>query len=83
MYEIISFSVNRINNISIEFFNWCNIMRGGIILRQILIVLISLDISLGGCAQEDANYPPPDKTVVLDSTNLPIVFLNVGGDSEK
>ena len=58
-------------------------MRGGIILRQILIVLISLDISLGGCAQEDANYPPPDKTVVLDSTNLPIVFLNVGGDSEK
>ena len=79
MYEIISFSVNRINNISIELFNWCNIMRGGIILRQILIVLISLDISLGVCVQENDNYPPPDKTVVLDSTNLPIVFLNVGG----
>ena len=34
-------------------------------------------------AQQNKNYPPKDTTVILDKTNLPIVFLNVGGVIQK
>ena len=38
-------------------------------------------LSLGNIAlaQDPDNYPPDDKTVVIDSTNLPIVWIDVDG----
>ena len=30
-------------------------------------------------AQDPANYPPDDPTVKIDSTNLPIVWIDVNG----
>ena len=32
-------------------------------------------------AQQARNFPPDDPTVVIESTNLPIVWIEVGGDS--
>ena len=45
----------------------------------ILLVLLMQGFALGTHAY--TNFPPDDPTVVIDSTNLPIVWIEVGGDS--
>ncbi len=45
----------------------------------ILLVLLMQGIALGTKAY--TNFPPDNPTVVIDSTNLPIVWIEVGGDS--
>ena len=46
-----------------------------------LFILLVLMLSLGqwSQAQNAQNFPPDDKTVVIDSTNLPIVWIDVDG----
>lgn len=38
-------------------------------------------LALAGCGKSSLNFPPDDTRVRLDSTNLPIVWIEVGGDS--
>jgi len=47
------------------------------------ILLTTLLLALWGCNKASNNYPPDDTTVKLDSTNLPIVWIEVSGDSIK
>lgn len=47
-----------------------------------LLLLVSLIVMASGFAahaQSPDNYPPDDKTVVIESTNLPIVWIDVDG----
>ena len=45
----------------------------------ILLVMLMQGFALGMHAY--TNFPPVDPTVVIDATNLPIVWIEVGGDS--
>ena len=47
--------------------------------RIFLLLALLLSFSLWAQAQDTANYPPDDNTVVIDSTNLPIVWIDVDG----
>lgn len=44
-----------------------------------LIIISVLSLFLPAKAQQADNYPPDDTTVVIDSTNLPIVWIDVNG----
>lgn len=44
-----------------------------------LIIIAVLSLFLPANAQQADNYPPDDMTVVIDSTNLPIVWIDVNG----
>lgn len=46
-----------------------------------LILMSLLALALGGCVKPAGNFPPDNTGVRLDSTNLPIVWIEVGGDS--
>ena len=49
-------------------------------MRRLLLLAMLLAIAcLYGHAQSPDNYPPDDTTVVIDSTNLPIVWIDVDG----
>ena len=50
-------------------------------MKRLLFLIILMWLSLGqvASAQSPDNYPPDDKTVVIDSTNLPIVWIDVNG----
>ena len=51
-----------------------------VLLRSILILVLAL--ALGACDRPVAHhFPPDDINVRLDSTNLPIVWIEVGGDA--
>ena len=47
----------------------------------LLMGLMALMLALASCDKTPHNYPPDDTTVKLDSTNLPIVWIEVSGDS--
>ena len=47
------------------------------------ITLALLMLALTACVKSHHNFPPQDTTVRLDSTNLPIVWIEVDGDSIK
>ena len=44
-------------------------------------MMLLLALALGGCVKPAGNFPPDNTGVRLDSTNLPIVWIEVGGDS--
>lgn len=46
---------------------------------RLLLLLVLLMGAFTAQAQDPANYPPDDTTVVIDSTNLPIVWIEVNG----
>ncbi|MBR5170929.1 MAG: CotH kinase family protein [Muribaculaceae bacterium] len=46
-----------------------------------LIMMLLLALVLGACVKTAGNFPPDNTGVRLDSTNLPIVWIEVGGDS--
>ena len=46
-----------------------------------LLVLVVLTLSSVSCVKPAHNSPPDDTSVRLDSTNLPIVWIEVNGDS--
>lgn len=46
-----------------------------------LIALFALAWIFTGCVKPSSNFAPDDKDVRLDSTNLPIVWIDVDGDS--
>ena len=48
---------------------------------QLLITTLLIMLSLTACLKPASNFSPEDKTVRLDSTNLPIVWIEVNGDS--
>ena len=50
-------------------------------MKRFLLMAILLVLSLGDLthAQSPDNYPPDDTTVVIDRTNLPIVWIDVDG----
>ncbi len=47
----------------------------------ITTILMLMILILGACVKPARNFPPDNKSVRLDSTNLPIVWIEVGGDS--
>ena len=47
--------------------------------RHILLFAITIMVSISVHAQRADNYPPNNKNVTIDSTNLPIVWLDVNG----
>ena len=49
--------------------------------RWMAVMLLTL--VLGACVKPSRNFPPEDMGVRLDSTNLPIVWIEVNGDSIK
>lgn len=50
-------------------------------IKRLFLLALMVVLSLGNIAlaQDPDNYPPDDKTVVIDSTNLPIVWIDVDG----
>ncbi len=50
-------------------------------IKRLFLLALIVVLSLGNIAlaQDPNNYPPDDKTVVIDSTNLPIVWIDVDG----
>ena len=50
-------------------------------MRRLLLTLGLVLLALTGCQKRAGNFPPDDTGVRLDSTNLPIVWIEVGGDS--
>ena len=46
---------------------------------RLILLLVLLMGTFSAQAQDPANYPPDDTTVVIDSTNLPIVWIEVNG----
>ena len=50
---------------------------------QILTTALMLMLALTACIKPARNFPPDDTSVRLDSTNLPIVWIDVDGDSIK
>ena len=47
--------------------------------RLFILLALLLSLAFSAQAQDPANYPPDDRTVVIDSTNLPIVWIDVDG----
>ena len=47
--------------------------------RLILLFAVAIMVCISVHAQQADNYPPDDRTVVIDSTNLPIVWIDVNG----
>ena len=47
--------------------------------RLLFLIVLVMSFGLIANAQDPNNYPPDDKTVVIDSTNLPIVWIDVDG----
>lgn len=45
------------------------------------IGLLIVMLTMGSCIKRARNFPPVNSAVVLDSTNLPIVWIVVNGDS--
>ena len=50
-------------------------------MRRLLLTMGLVLLALTGCQKRAGNFPPDDTGVRLDSTNLPIVWIEVGGDS--
>ena len=51
-------------------------------LQLMAMVMTVMTLALTACAKKSArNFPPRDTDVKLDSTNLPIVWIEVNGDS--
>ena len=49
-------------------------------MKQVLVIIAwILSLCIAASAQDPANYPPVDQSVVIDSTNLPIVWIDVNG----
>ena len=48
-------------------------------MRSLLLLTLTL-LALVSCGKRAENFPPDDTTVRLDSTNLPIVWIEVGGE---
>ena len=46
-----------------------------------LILFTLIFLTLTSCGKRPGNFPPDDTSVCLDSTNLPIVWIDVDGDS--
>ena len=46
-----------------------------------LILFTLIFLTLASCGKRPGNFPPDDTSVSLDSTNLPIVWIDVNGDS--
>ena len=46
-----------------------------------LILFTLIFLTLASCGKRPGNFPPDDTSVCLDSTNLPIVWIDVNGDS--
>ena len=50
-------------------------------LPQVILMMVMM-LVLGACVKPVVhNFPPADKSIQLDSTNLPIVWIDVDGDS--
>lgn len=49
--------------------------------RPLTAILVLLTLVLTGCTKRAGNFPPDNTRVRLDSTNLPIVWIEVNGDS--
>ena len=50
-------------------------------LPQVVLMAVMM-LALGACVKPVVhNFPPADKNIQLDSTNLPIVWIDVDGDS--
>ena len=47
--------------------------------RLFFLTILILSLCFEARAQDPNNFPPDDKTVVIDSTNLPIVWIEVNG----
>lgn len=45
----------------------------------LLTLLLVMTAGIAVHAQDPANFPPDDQTVVIDSTNMPIVWIDVDG----
>ena len=54
-------------------------------MRQLTVVILmmAMMLGLGSCIKRARNFPPKNANVRLDSTNLPIVWIEVNGDSIK
>ena len=50
-------------------------------MRLPVIAFSLLMLALAACVKSSDNFPPDDRGVRLDSTNLPIVWIEVDGDS--
>ena len=50
-------------------------------MKRLLMAIILTTLVLGGCVKHSGNFPPDNTDVRLDSTNLPIVWIEVNGDS--
>ena len=49
----------------------------------VVILMLAVVLGLGSCIKRAKNFPPRNTAVRLDSTNLPIVWIEVDGDSIK
>ena len=58
--------------------NNARVMNKKVFLSVLAIVLL---LQLWSCRKPSHNFPPDNTMVRLDSTNLPIVWIEVGGDS--
>ena len=47
--------------------------------RLLVLFAVLLSLAIGAQAQDPRNFPPDDTTVVITSTNLPIVWIDVDG----
>ena len=47
----------------------------------IMSILAGMMLAVAACVKSPCNFPPDDTSVKIDSTNLPIVWIEVGGDS--
>ena len=47
--------------------------------RYLILIVMLLALGRMAVAQSPDNFPPDDKTVVIESTNLPIVWIEVNG----
>lgn len=50
------------------------------VMRRLLLFTVAL-LAMMSCDRRAENFPPDNTHVSLDSTNLPIVWIEVGGDS--
>lgn len=50
---------------------------------QLVTAILLGTIALAGCVKRPGNFPPANIDVCLDSTNLPIVWIDINGDSIK
>jgi len=54
-------------------------MKRLILLTLLLVMTAAVAVQAQDPPQDPANFPPDDPTVVIDSTNLPIVWIDVDG----